>query len=467
MTEVSKDQDIFKSKYSTGTHLSYGVARLVKQFLETAFTVRVFYYFENEILLPVLLVGIAYVLYGLWNMINDPLLGYFCDNTSFFLNRGGKRFPWIMIGILINIVFYLIIFIPFDTNVASNPWPVFVFFLVSICAFDGFFTLWTVNYFSLFPVKFRSNNERRIVNGMQTIFAQLGLFLGVILPPLFIEYGNKQSYFTAALVVGLVTLIFVVLSIKGVREDKELINFYIHLETEQQNESFFKNIKIALKQKNYMAHVISATLFNGFSIVALASVPYMVHFIFGLPADDEIILEVGLLLSGLLSVPIWTKLIKKSGTRKINIIGFFSCMIVVFFIFFAQDITYATIIMIIIGACVGSLWVAGALILSDVVDEIALKNKKRKEGIYYGFVNFFGRLEIVIQSLVFTAIHILFGFEAGAPTQNALAILGLRIQIAIFPMIFMLLGGLIFWKWYDLTPEHSKKIQEQLQELNL
>jgi Na+/melibiose symporter-like transporter len=142
-------------------------------------------------------------------------------------------------------------------------------------------------------------------------------------------------------------------------------------------------------------------------------------------------------------------------------------MIVVFFIFFAQDITYATIIMIIIGACVGSLWVAGALILSDVVDEIALKNKKRKEGIYYGFVNFFGRLEIVIQSLVFTAIHILFGFEAGAPTQNALAILGLRIQIAIFPMIFMLLGGLIFWKWYDLTPEHSKKIQEQLQELNL
>ena len=147
--------------------------------------------------------------------------------------------------------------------------------------------------------------------------------------------------------------------------------------------------------------------------------------------------------------------------------GFFISMVLAFLFLFIQEIIFAMILMLLAGISVGALWVGTFLILSDVIDESVLMNKKRQEGIYFGIVNFFGRLEIVAQALVFTIIHILTGFEAGASSQDALALWGLRIQISIIPMVSMLIGGLIFWKFYNLTPERVKSIQDELKELDL
>ncbi|GAG82091.1 unnamed protein product, partial [marine sediment metagenome] len=59
------------------------------------------------------------------------------------------------------------------------------------------------------------------------------------------------------------------------------------------------------------------------------------------------------------------------------------------------------------------------------------------------------------------------GFDPGAQSQDALALWGLRIQLSIIPMISMLIGGIIFWKYYDLTPERVIAIQTELKQLNL
>lgn len=466
LDNVVKD-DTFEVKYSSKTHISFSMGQLLKQVLDVAYTVRVFYFYENEIFLAILLVGMGYVFYGLWNMINDPILGYFCDRSKMFLNRGGKRFPWIMIGSFLNILFFVLVFTPPNIDATVNPWPMFFYFLVIICLYDFFFSLWTTNYYSIFPIKFRSNRERRKVNALRTVFAQLGLFIAVILPPIFIEYGVRETYFHAALIIAGISLILAFSMIKGVKEDTKLREYYQEIEKKKQKESFLKNIKIALKEKNFLSYVIPAVLFNGFAVIALASLPFMMRYIFEVPADNEIILQAGFLLGGLLTVPLWTKLIKKWGNKRINLIGFFGTSIMLIFYFFVQTMIDALIMIIIIGIFVGSLWVTTTLILSDIVDEITLKYNKRQEGLYFGINTFFTRFEIVIQSLVFTAIHILFGFEPGAPTQTALAVIGLRIQFAIIPMIFMLIGGLIFLKWYDLTPDKSNEIQLQLKEINL
>ena len=470
MSEIKEKTETAESsgmKYTSGTHLSYSIGQMIKQFLEVAFTIRVFFYYENEVLLPVLLLGIGYVIYGFWNMINDPLVGHLTDKSKRLTRRWGKRYPWIMLGVFGNILAFLLVFTPPDIDARANPTIMFVYFLIVICLFDGCFSLFTINYYSIFPLKFTSDDERRKVNGMKTMLAQIGLFLAVLIPPMFIEYGNKQSYFIAALIVSLFATILAVLMIKGVRENEELRETIIKIDDSQEQEHFLKNLKLAMKQKNFATYVISSTLFNIFAIIIMASLPFLVRYILNLPAETEAILLLGFLITALISVPIWTKYSKKYGNKILYTTGFFISMAIAFFFLFVQEIIFAMILMLLAGVSVGALWVGTFLILSDVVDESVLINKKRQEGIYFGIVNFFGRLEIVAQALVFTIVHILTGFEPGAPSQDALAILGLRIQLSIIPMISMLIGGILFWKFYDLTPERVKAIQTELKQLKL
>jgi len=106
-------------------------------------------------------------------------------------------------------------------------------------------------------------------------------------------------------------------------------------------------------------------------------------------------------------------------------------------------------------------------LFGDVIDEATLKNGTRQESFYVGFRSLFARMAIIIQAVTFGLIHIFMGFEPGSATQSPRAILGLRIQVTIIPMIVMIIGTILFWKYYDLTPEKKKQIQAKLKELNL
>ena len=104
---------------------------------------------------------------------------------------------------------------------------------------------------------------------------------------------------------------------------------------------------------------------------------------------------------------------------------------------------------------------------SDVIDESIVRTGKREEGIYSGFQQFFGRLAILIQAITFVVVHTLTGFDEGASTQSPQAVFGIHLHFALLPMIYMFIGCIIFWKWYDLTPERVKENQQKMKELCL
>jgi Na+/melibiose symporter-like transporter len=57
--------------------------------------------------------------------------------------------------------------------------------------------------------------------------------------------------------------------------------------------------------------------------------------------------------------------------------------------------------------------------------------------------------------------------QEGGDTQTSLAILGIQLHTGIIPAMLMLIGTLIFWKFYDITPHKAEKIKEKLKELKL
>jgi len=63
-------------------HVSFAIAGLLDQFYISSFTVRVIFFYENELLLSIVWIGIAFLIFGFWNMINDPLLGWLSSMVS-------------------------------------------------------------------------------------------------------------------------------------------------------------------------------------------------------------------------------------------------------------------------------------------------------------------------------------------------------------------------------------------------
>ena len=136
---------------------------------------------------------------------------------------------------------------------------------------------------------------------------------------------------------------------------------------------------------------------------------------------------------------------------------------------FLNSVVIALIVMIFWGFGLGGLWTMLAPVFGDVINESVAKNEKRQEGIFNGFLQFFGRLAILVQAISFASIHTITGFvEGGALVdQPLMAIQGIHVHFALIPAIFMLIASIIFWAFYDLTPEKVKLHQERIFELNL
>ncbi len=120
--------------------------------------------------------------------------------------------------------------------------------------------------------------------------------------------------------------------------------------------------------------------------------------------------------------------------------------------------------MVVWGLSIGGYWAMITPILADVIDESVVKHKKRQEGVFAGFQQFFGRLAIFFQALSFALAHVFTGLEVDP--YSASEKFGVRINLAIVPMICILVGTFVFWRWYNLTPDIMAENQKKIIELN-
>jgi Na+/melibiose symporter-like transporter len=104
-------------------------------------------------------------------------------------------------------------------------------------------------------------------------------------------------------------------------------------------------------------------------------------------------------------------------------------------------------------------------LFSSVIDNATVKSGKRKEGIYQGTFIFFSRFGIAINAFVFWFVNLLTGYESGA--TGFIELLGLRLQVSVFPTIIIFIGIVIFWKYYRITEEEMKANTIRLKELEL
>ena len=146
---MSEDKVIDPSEWeqaSTRKMIHYSFGFLLVYFMGRQFNSYVFYYYEVEIGLPVVLLGLAFIIFAVWNMINDPLVGYLTDRPFRWTKRWGWRFPWIAVATIPYLICWFLLFAPPENLVRPNdPWPIFWYFVIISCLFDTFFSLYSTS----------------------------------------------------------------------------------------------------------------------------------------------------------------------------------------------------------------------------------------------------------------------------------------------------------------------------------
>ncbi len=476
-------EEVLEVRHSKRNMASYGSGSAAREFLNMAFTGTVFFYYEGVVGLETGIIFLATFLFALYNMVNDPLIGYLTNRPFKFTKRFGRRFPWLLIGGIPMCASYIIVFMPPVTDPATGAWFLFGWMFFTMCLFDTFHSLFFVNFMSLFPEKHRSNKERRIASGIYIPIGVIGVALGALVPPLIFKYPGTathdivlQSFVVQGIVIALVGLVGMLLAIPGFREDKELVGKYLETyEKDPERESFFKSLAIALKQKSFLVYMVIYTMYQCLVVTMQNSLNYEVGYVIEkvpwLSTNLMATLIFAAFLVGVIvSSPFWVRYSHKvNNNKKIMLIAAIGLGTFALPLLFVTNYWAVIFVMFIWSIFLGGFWVMIFPVMADVIDESVVITRKREEGVYSGFSQFFARIGLIAQTLTFYIVHTLTGFiEGGLPSvQPPEAIIGIQIHLGLIPAIFIFIGVIFFWKYYNLTPEKIQATQVKLQELGL
>jgi glycoside/pentoside/hexuronide:cation symporter, GPH family len=452
--------------------LSYGLGGFWYTLAYGVFNLYLLYFYETVLELNIIYVFWAMLIFTVWDAVNDPLIGFLTDRTTRFTRKVGKRFIWIVIGLLPANFALVLVYMPPPGSASTEPFLFFGWLVFTTCLFDSLTTLCFVNVDALFPDKFQTDRSRRRARGWGTPLSILALPIANIIPPLLLGLFGGQDLEGAYLPMILLMVATIapisLLIIPGMRENKEMIERYYVSKVKR--ESFISALKSSLKQKSFVYYVV---LNFGFQIVIgslTASIPYAVDYVLpeaplGIPVNT-IILFATFLNAAIISVPFWIWVAKKiRNNKKTALIGGYSLTIGVLLTAFYINIFDSIIYQTILGFTMGNFWALMTIYFSDVLDERMTITKIPNRGATVGISAFFTRLSRAVQIAVFTIIHIVTGFDETSSTQILSAQIGIRFHMSVIPAIIMFICTLIYWKFYPITPEIWMQNKQKLKEL--
>ncbi len=473
MAEFKESQT---SRHSTWTNISYGVYNILWTIPTATMNSFMYYYYHIVIGLHPVLILTVIAINTVWASLNDPLIGWLTDRNFRWTRKWGRRFPWILIGFIPQSLCLIMVFAAPELDPA-NPLPVMLWLILSLFLYDLFITLVDIHVSILRADKFRTEIERRKYAGAWAFFDMIAQVLGMMLPPLLLFFGleNPLSYTVMATIMALIMITFGFAFLPGAREDKIIIDRYFSRDYERLH--VFRGLLLVLKQKSFLTFYAAYIAFLCATTIMTGMVVYLTTFILRSEDTDVMTVFFALFLVGaLISIPIWLKILKKmNNNKKTYLIGsFILCGLIIPLAFFQTPIDLG-IFMFTMGFGTGCVWTIGMPVLySNVQDDFVVRTGKQQKGILVGTWAVIGLATSFIDELLITLVFTLTGFDPGLSTYAELVasganvdlvILGIRLLLGIIPMLVLLTGTLIFWKFYPLSQDKVIENKAKLNEL--
>ena len=449
-------------EYSSKKAAAYSFGQLPVIISYQGFTFLVFTFYFAVVGLNVVLISIGFIIWSIWNGVNDPFLGTLSDKTH---TRWGRRLPWLMFSLIPIAIIMFLLFTPPITFGIDNQIPNFIYFIIIIIIFELFFSMFDINYISLLPEVFINSEDRTKANNFRQVFAILGLLIAFILPTLFIPDLTKREYLAQYQLYGIVIAIIIILA--GIfflkytpKEKAEFKNDY------KMAPSFTKSIKLCVKNKSFRWFIpIEIAMWFVYGMLPTI-VPLYGKFVLGIGEGESIflalLLGLAFISAALFMTILWKPVVQKIGLRKTWLCSATIWIITFIPLFFIQNVFTGLIVFFIIGiGLAGSLYIYD-LIVADIIDEDEVNTGTRREASYYGTLIFFQRLATIFVFLTISLVFTNVGWAVYEPEKvTPEVIFGLRALMCIFPALALLIALFAIYK-YPLDGEYLFQIKEKL-----
>ena len=405
--------------------------------------------------IPILYVVLIFGIYVIWDALNDPLTGNLLDRSSKFTSKHGKRFPFIVIGIIGACICLSMLYMP----ITYDPLLAALWILFIIIIYDMFQTIYELSVHSLTVDMFRDQEQRVKLSSFSHIIAGIGsLSMAIIIPIILENFGGvtePNAYFNMGLVIIFIILILSIPHIWSVREPNEMKELRTRLGEQGKSSSPPKEVILrALKDRNWIGFIIAyVTWIVEIGCVTVGLSFYLVDGL-GLPISMIGLPIVAFLIVGFAIVPVWMKIARRLGLRKTYFYALIFTSITTASFIFATNYTLLIVLAVIGGIAHGGQGVILHAIYSEAIDNATLKSGIREESSYVGIMRFFSATALFWQVLIFAIVGTITGYDPQLGTKNSdFAKLGLLLQMSIIPATIMLISSLIFFKLYDITKE--------------
>ncbi|MFX0073192.1 MAG: MFS transporter [Candidatus Hermodarchaeota archaeon] len=476
LKDLEQNKSSEDDRYPKSVYLSFSMYQITWTIIYGTLGIFLFFYYHAVLGLEPWLILVATIIYTIWDAINEPVFGYLLDRNFKWTRKWGRRFPWIVVSLIPWCLCLYLIFSAPPVVTKDNPWPTFWWLIISMIVFDTFITILDVNAGTLRADKFRTEKERQRYSSYFAPVDMIAQVIGMTIPPLFLGFAGegREGFAIMATLVAFIAIISGLLFLPGAREDKVIIDRYYSREYERMG--FFEGMKEVIKQKSFIAIFISYSAFGVATTLQTAMAVYVAVFILRTDPIMITIFFAVLLIGALLSVPIWQHFLKKANdSRKVYLYGGFALMATTLPLTFFVGVIDLAIMFFVLGLALGGIWSLGVpVIMANVQDEYVARTGKNQKGVLLGTWAFVGRFTNFVDELLIAIVFGIVGFKAGYATYSELAgavdnidlvLWGIRFLIGVIPMCVLLIGILVFWKFYDITPEKFRENREKLKEL--
>ncbi len=402
-------------------------------------------------------IGTIFLLRSIYDAVSDQLIGYLSDKTR---TRIGARLPWIIAGAVVTLIGMLMLFrIPSDAGVLY-------FSIWTLVYFTGA-TMVGIPYFAWGNELTSDYTESSRVFAFKSFFDNVGSMSFSLIPMVVVFFGvMATTEYTLEMIwlLGMIVMVAMPVTLMGA--------FFIAPRGKISNAPRTTLIQLFHSVKDnrpfhrfIVAYIIAGT---GYGFFVALVYPFVSNYLQIGEAFPMILLVTT--ISGLVSVPVWMRIIPKLGKHRAWGWGWiFNSLVLVPMIWVEPGesaIIPTAIMMGLYGFTNGVSAIAPFSILGDVVDYDRLRTGIDRGGNYFAFMMFAVKMLGSTGGIALIVLGSVFGYQLAEGSVNTpFADMGMLYMFILAPGVFQMASVALIWN-FPINRRRQDIIRRRLESLD-